>query len=162
MSFFTFIASDFGLEEVKNPYIKIFSVNEALKKGIYVHKFVLNNKNFDRDKPGVILWIEDEKYWGEIEIRHTEKVSWLPTSLEYCSTLEWVYSEKRAEHLISYIQSHLKTSSVIEIWHVWCGADIPIDFKGHHIHIEDLLPADLKKLFEACEFDSYNNLVITR
>ena len=48
MSRLTYIASDFPLEEMENPHIKLLSVNQALEMGIKVHEFLLE-PSYDRD-----------------------------------------------------------------------------------------------------------------
>lgn len=57
MSSLLFFASDFPLEEIRNPHYKFLSVNEALAIGMEVSVFLLA-PDFDRDKPDVILWTD--------------------------------------------------------------------------------------------------------
>lgn len=66
MSVFTYIASHYPFKEVENPHVKLLSVNQAVKMGIKVRDFLLE-PSFDRDKPNVILWVDDKKkLWGNI------------------------------------------------------------------------------------------------
>lgn len=59
MSKLLYIAGDYPLKEVKDPHIKTLSVNEALAAGIEVWDMLLENETLDRDKPGVILWMDE-------------------------------------------------------------------------------------------------------
>lgn len=159
MSWLTFIASDFKLENVENPHIKRFSVNEALAKGISVPKLVLDSVNIDRNEPNLILWIDDEENLGEIIIHEFEKTDYFSniTKLKYCSTLEWNCSESRSRNLIKYIHKHLEIAHKVEIWKIWNGyIENEPTKKQYHIHIKNLKLVDLKKM---SQYD-YNCIVV--
>ena len=61
MSRFDFIASDRPIPEVENPYIQIFSVNEALEKGIEVPKVLLEKADLDRNKKVILICDSEEQ-----------------------------------------------------------------------------------------------------
>ena len=57
MSYITFLASDYPMQEVINPHIHFYSVNEALDKGIGLSSIVLDSTTIDRNRPDVIVWV---------------------------------------------------------------------------------------------------------
>ena len=165
MSYFTFIVSDTPLKDVINNHITYLSVNEALSKGIAVSDIVLNSETIDRDKPGVLLYIEDEEKLNEITIQKIDKDlldSEIPIALKYVSTLEWVCNKERAKQLVSYIKEHLKKSEIIEVWHIWLGNSKYDDATiKKHIDISNLLPTDFEEMFTNNSIDEYS-IKITR
>jgi hypothetical protein len=124
MSYATFLASDIPIPDMSNPHQQFLSVNEALAKGIDVPRLVLDSETIDRDKPGVILWVDSEDNLGEISIRSTERPYYFTddcgnppdTDLPCLSSLEWKYTEERANRLIGLIRNHLEAATVVEIW----------------------------------------------
>lgn len=152
MSRLTYIASDFPLEEMENPHIKLLSVNQALEMGIKVHEFLLE-PSYDRDKPNVILWVDDDKNFGEISIRPFCKGDILDdiyTEKKFYAHLEWEYTDYRAEKLIKYIKSHLIDANELELWNIWLGEcfdESEPKVKRYYIPIEQLTSSDLEKVF---------------
>jgi hypothetical protein len=153
MSFQTFLASDLPMDEVDNTHIQFLSVNEAINKGVNLSDMVLNTQ-VDRDKPGVILWAENEESLGEISLRRSDKAflgcadSTLDTDLPCFSVLEWHYTEKRADELITYIRKHLTIANEIEIWNLWVGYEDKVPtIRKHSVSIEKLTSADFEGLF---------------
>lgn len=167
MSVFTYIASDYPLKEVENPHIKTLSVNQALEMGIKVHDFLLE-PSFDRDKPNVILWVDDKKNFGEISIRAVSRdylVYDIYSGKKYLAQLEWEYTECRAKKLIEYIRDHLIGADEIELWNTWLGIDsnrLKSQTKQHHIPIEQLTCSDLEKLFNKDTFDFPECIVVSK
>lgn len=165
MSSFTFISSNSPLEDVENPHIKLFSINEALENGIVAHESLPASGQIDRNKPGVILWIDDEENFGEITIRAFSKTPYESclTNMEYCSALEWGYSDERAKQLIAYIRKHLEVSDMMEIWHVWLGDNARTTVpKKHFIHMNDLMPNDLKKMLKHDSYEFPECIIVVR
>lgn len=166
MSWFTFISSDYPLEEVENPYIKLLSVNEAMEKGIDLPGFAPFLSDIDRDKPGVVLWVEKEESLGEITIRPIDNASYvgsLPGNLKYCSALEWSYSDERAKQLIRYVRKHLELSNEIEIWHIWLNNNgMEMTVNKRDIHKNNLLPTDFKELLEYCDCEIQKCIMVSR
>ncbi|TYQ16754.1 UNVERIFIED_CONTAM: Type I restriction-modification system methyltransferase subunit [Acetivibrio alkalicellulosi] len=167
MSVLTYIASDYPLIEVENPHIKMLSVNQALEMGIEVTESLLN-PSLDRDKPNVILWIDDEKNFGEISIRKLYKEEIyddINTQKKHCAYLEWEYTENRAKKLIQYIDEHLENSNEIELWNIWLGKwfeEPKPKLKTYHIHISQLTCSDIEKVFKRKNFEFDECIVVSR
>lgn len=167
MSVFSFIASDYPLAEVDNPLVKQLSVNQALEMGIEVPDFLLV-PSFDRNKPDVILWAVDENDLGELQITNMAKeFIWddIYSEKKYFASLEWTYSESRAEKLIEYIQNHLKFAEEIELWEIWIGDwfDEPKPaLKVLRISADDLAVSDIEKTFNKGSFEFPECMVVRR
>jgi len=171
MSYATFLASDIPMPDMENPHQQFLSVNEALMKGMELSNIVLDSTTIDRDKPGVILWVDSENNLGEITIKGTKQPYYFTddfgnppdTDLPCFSSLEWKHSEERANELIKYIRKHLETAAVLEIWHYWigCGRDISKGMKKHRITINELATDILEKLF-VHDSDEYDCIVVRR
>jgi hypothetical protein len=80
-------------------------------------------KDFDRDKPGVMLWTDDEFDLYDINIFAARRFKTYTPGLPYNSIVEWGFSDERAEQLISYIRKHLEVTDIVEIWHVWLDSE---------------------------------------
>jgi hypothetical protein len=167
MSVFTYIASHYPFKEVENPHVKLLSVNQAVKMGIKVRDFLLE-PSFDRDKPNVILWVDDKKNFGEISIKAVSRddlVYDIYSEKKYLAQLEWEYTECRAKKLIEYIKEHLIEDDEIELWNTWLGIDsngLKPQTKIHHIPIEQLTCSDLEKLFNKDTFDFPECIVVSK
>ena len=174
MSFQMFLASDLPMDEVENPHIELLSVNEAMEKGIKIPDFMLSNKStIDRNKPSVMLWVDNEENLGEITIRNTEKVYLglhdcnLETTLQHFSSLEWEYTEKRCKKLITYIKEHLEKANELEVWNLWIGYEDNVpQTRKHSVCADDLTPADLEKMFwcgqQIDDWQQYECLIVKR
>lgn len=121
MSQFTFLASDVPLDNMENPHVKRLSINEAIALGIEPPDML--PADFDRDKPGVMLWVDDEANLGDISIFEAKWYKTYTPGLEYNSIIEWDFTAERAQRLISYIHKHLETAARLELWHVWLDSD---------------------------------------
>jgi hypothetical protein len=154
LSFQTFLASDVPLPEVENTHVKWMSVNEAIEKGVNLPGMVLNSATIDRDKPGVILWVDSQENMDEITIRTEEKAylgrddSPLETDLPHFATLEWSFTKERAEKLIAYIWEHLKKAAEIEVWNLWVGYEetVPATRK-RTVYADELRVEYFEKMF---------------
>ena len=162
MSYATFMASDCPMQEVENPLIQLFSVNEALEKDIALSSIVIDSQTIDRDKPAVIVWVEKEEDFDEITIKDSKK-AWYryddgsspDTDLQCFSSIEWRYTGNRAVKLIEYIHVHLEKATEIEIWHTWIGGgrDESEVIIKHCIRADDLAPFILERLFNGANYD---------
>ena len=126
MSWLHYFASDTVLEERKNPYIEMLSVNQALEKGVDV-KLDWFGAGFNRDKPGVILYCEEEEKLGYPNIyafQRDEYFDDIGTKKQFCTALEWACSEENIKVVLEYIQSQMKVTEELEIWCVWLGNDV--------------------------------------
>ena len=151
MSQFTFLASNMPLENLENPHIKMFSINQAIAQGIEMTEFLPDN--IDRDKPNVLLWVADEEKLHELTIFETKNYS---IGMKYNSIAEWVYTAERAEQLISYIRRHLESADSLEIWHVWLDGYNEIIGKPEIvvINIKDLTEDKLAKYLKDNDDDT--------
>ncbi|MDR1638208.1 MAG: hypothetical protein LBT59_00800 [Clostridiales bacterium] len=157
MSYHSYIASNFPLEDVDNPHLKRMSANEAEKKGIVIPDLFLDPE--DRDSPDAILFINDQKCLGDLSIRKIDKdLSELDfhTALAYCSTMEWSFTENRAEKLIEYIRAHMDKASSVEIWNIWLSTKRDQRVRRtRHINTDDLGPSDFRDMFMDRDSDEY-------
>jgi hypothetical protein len=172
MSYSTFLASDTPMPDMKNPHEQFLSVNEALAKGIEMSNLVLDSATIDRDEPGVILWFDNEDNLGEITIRSTEQPYHFTddygnppdTALKCLSSLEWKYTDERANKLIGYIRKHLETATVLEVWNTWIGGgrDFSKGTKKYNVGINELSLVDLEKLFAYDSNEQYDCIAVRR
>lgn len=124
MSLYQFFASHKPLKEMANPYIECLSVNDLITKGMKV-PFHLLDKSIDRNKK-VVFQCDSEEHMDDINIFNAPGSSF-PNYKEVSdksqiATLEWRYTDKRAEDLIRYISEVLNDANYddeIEFWHVW-------------------------------------------
>ena len=163
MSFITCIASDSPISDVKNTHVKQLSVNEALETDAGVPEFLLDSSDTDKDDPDVILWVDSKEGLGEISIKRGELAHFLSddgtlpaTELHYFSSLEWLYSEQRANMLINHIKNHLEKANEVEIWHIWLGTEGEenrLKIKRHNVRIDELKPIDFENLLIKGQYD---------
>jgi hypothetical protein len=157
MSYHSFITSNIPLEDIDNPHLKRMSANEAEKNGIAIPDLFLDPE--DRDSPDAILFINDQKSLGDLSIRKIDKeLSELDfhTALEHCSTMEWSFTESRAEKLIEYIKAHMEKASNVEIWNIWLGVKLEQRVRRtRHINADDLRPSDFMDMLMDRDSDEY-------
>jgi hypothetical protein len=150
MSKLNYFASDTVLEEQPNPYISLLSVNQALELGIEV-KLDMFDVDFDKDEPDVILFCADEtkfEYPNIYTINKEEYYDDIGTSKQFCTALEWNYSEDTVYTVLKYIQNHMKIASELELWSVWLGGEeIPPNVKKMRCKLSDLTVERLKKFY---------------
>lgn len=164
MSALFFFASDAPLAEVENPHYKTYSVREALEKGLAVPDFILRNPDFDREKPGVLLWadpavetkidpitqrVADNGVADDFSIRPIPHSSEIYTNRPYLAALEWdCFSPGRAVQVLAYIRAHLEQAQELEIWHIWLAGEEKPQFRRREISLEELSAEDLRKMDE--------------
>ena len=143
MSRFIYIASDYPLSPHPNPHEKMMSVNEAISAGVTNIPDILLSDNFDRDKPGVIMvsnrnvyididtgTITDGDFDDDFNIWIPDNSLPLKSNKKYFAVLEWHrLTEGRAENIIKYISQSLENTDMIELCHIWLGAED----QYHHI-----------------------------
>ncbi|QNO13482.1 hypothetical protein HYG86_01210 [Alkalicella caledoniensis] len=126
MSIYQFLASSKPLKEVKNPYIKMLSINEMLARKMKVPSFLLDSPTDRNEK--IVLHFDSEEHLDEIEITIENNIpmDYLKkyTSKNHIYTLSWRYTEKRAKKLLQYIQEQLKQVEEIELWNTWMDEKI--------------------------------------
>ena len=136
MSYLTYLASDYPLEEVKNPHARLLSVNEALALGVKDIPEELLAPGFDRDKPEVILCadrrvdmdllgrVTDGDYDDDFCLTPFEEGEDVYTQKAYKVALGWHrFTRGRAEKLIEYIRENLRHTDEGELWRIWMGTD---------------------------------------
>jgi hypothetical protein len=145
MSRLYYFASDSVLEEQPNPYVRLLSVNQALEMGVEVNLDMFGD-DFDKDEPNVILFCEDEtkfEYPNIYDIDKNDFYDDIGTTKQYCTALEWDYSDTTVDVILKYIQNHMKMASELELWSVWLGyGDIPsrkkIQCKAYNLTVDKL------------------------
>lgn len=156
MSRLYYFASDNILEEQPNPYVKLLSVNQTLEMGVDVNVDMFG-EYFDKDKPNVILFCEDEtqiEYPNIFSINKNDFYDDIGTTKQYCTALEWNYSDATVDVILKYIQNHMKVSPELELWSVWLGyADIT-SMKSIKCKANNLTADKLKEIFTS-ELDFY-------
>ncbi len=150
MSRLNYFASDTVLEEQPNPYVKLLSVNQASELGVEVDLNLFGD-NFDKDKPDVILFCADKakfEYPNIYSIHKEEYYDDIGTSKQFCTALEWNYSDDTVDVILRYIRNHMEIASELELWSVWLGSeDIPINVKKMKCKLSDLTVERLKKFY---------------
>ena len=126
MSRYTFFASDSPLEYVKNPKIKSYSIEEAVKLGLLKKEpdgspGWWENKSKAEQQKEKVIWVEKEEDFDELEISppgyystgsYTKKQNIAHISIRY-------HRREQAQQLIQYITNHLKTAKEVELWDIW-------------------------------------------
>lgn len=162
-SSFQFLASNKLLKEVKNPYVEIISINEALRRNMEIEESLMNNINIDRDKE-ILLFFGSEEHLGEMEInnvmyyssRYAEEYS----NKQYFSELSWDYTEARAKQLVEYLKEQMKSLDEIEIWSIWLDEYKSASIKS--IHINELNIRDLEFLDNSEGYEKPKCLIVKR
>lgn len=172
MSFLVALASDEPLEVLENPHMKMYSVNEALERGIEVPKSMLSDYEIDRDEPGAIMWsdiepvVDFEKGIFDIPDPDDNFDIWpidtgddLQSKKPYLAAVEWSRcTPVRAEILLAYIKRHLEKAEEIELWHAWmgdCGKNYPPLVKTVEKSLGELGAEDISALCETDVFEKY-------
>lgn len=161
MSSIFYIASDKPLPKRENPHEKLLSVREALALGITDLPAFLLAKDFDQDKPNVILsadreifpradgTIDDGGFPNDFAIDPLEKDSSMQTAKPYCAQVQWRFTAKRAERLIEYLKERLEETESLELWHGWLDGSAIHPVRKKEISIHALTTTDIAALEEA-------------
>lgn len=161
MSCILYIASDNPLPLRENPHEKLLSVREALALGITDLPDFLLSEDFDKDKPDVVLYadrdvvihedgtVEDGNFPDDFSIFPIEKDISMETKKPYCAQIQWYFTTKRAEGLISYLKEQLKNTENVELWHGWLDNDAAHPIQRKEISIDMLTAADIAALEKA-------------
>ena len=81
-----------------------------------------------------IFSISKEKYYNNIG-----------TSKQFCTALEWNYSDDSVDVTLKYIQNQIKKTSELELWSVWLGnGEIPVNINKSLCKIDNLTANRLK------------------
>lgn len=162
MSRVCYLASDVPLKEKTNPFVRKYSINEAVRAGINLDLELL--EDIDKDKPDTILWAEREEHMEFPTISKAKPYSEAPKSdKKYYANIDGA-PEKDLKGIIEYIRNHMrKTKDVnaksLELWCVWLGAD-ETDLEEKRCRLTDLSEEYLYEIFT--DDDKDYKLVITR
>ncbi|MDO5294272.1 MAG: hypothetical protein Q4F05_16160 [bacterium] len=155
MSRFLYVASDHQMEEQPNPYVEVLSINEAIEKGLEL-ELDMFNQSVDRDKPGVILWVEDEEKLEVPEfcdIENKEYYDEIITKKPYCIEVQGNIRESNADIVVSYIKKNVEKGQELEFWKVWLDEEIRPDF--HDIELISINDLTNEKLLEVINSQTY-------
>ena len=151
MSRLYYFASDSVLEEQPNPYVRLLSVNQALEMGVEVNLDMFGD-DFNKDEPNTILFCEDETQFEYPNIYCINKNDFyddIGTKKQYCTALDWYYSDTTVDVILKYIQNQMKISSELELWSVWLGyGDFP-SRKKTQCKASNLTVDKLKEIFNS-------------
>ncbi|MEG6513454.1 hypothetical protein [Desulforamulus ruminis] len=93
-------------------------------------------------KEKIVLYAPDEDCLGDIEITGDSTNVGQYSDKRFHSSLQWNFTEKRAEQLLEYIAEHLKTAAEIELWNIWLDEyDAPTIVQRS---LKELTVADIK------------------
>ena len=159
MSYLTYLASDYPLEEVKNPHDRLLSVNEALALGVKDIPEELLAPGFDRDKPEVLLCadrrvdvdllgrVTDGDYDDDFCLTPFEEGEDVYTQKAYKVALGWHrFTRGRAEKIIEYIKENLRHTDEVELWRIWMGTDETPSIFSTSISVSKLTPQDIYEI----------------
>lgn len=163
MSLFQFLASDKLLKEVKNPYIELISINQALARNIKLNDFIMKDTKLDRNKK-IILICDSEEHLEEIEINHdmyySSEYAKKYSKKQYFSELKWRYTEVRSKQLIDYLKEQLEISDEVEVWSIWLEEYKSASIKS--ININEIDITDLEFLDGSAGYEKPKCLVIKK
>jgi uncharacterized protein YpiB (UPF0302 family) len=163
MSIFQFLASDKLLGEVKNPYVKFISINEALTSTIKLASSIVNDTESDRNERDIKVY-DSEEHMEEIEINHdmyySSKYAKKYSNKQYFSELHWAYTGKRAKQLVDYLKEQLNNLDEIEVWSIWLDEYKSPSIKS--ININELSVTDLEFLNTFKGYEKPKCLIIKR
>ncbi len=163
MSIFQFLASDKLLEEVKNPYVKFISINEALACNIKLGDFIVNDTESDRNERNIMV-CDSEERMEEIEINHdmyySSEYAKKYSNKQYFSELHWMYTGTRAKQLVDYLKEQLNNLDEIEVWSIWLDEYKSPSIKS--ININELSITDLEFLNTSNGYEKPKCLIIKR
>ncbi len=78
------------------------------------------------------------------------------TNKKYGVSLEWAYTDGRAEQILKYVRTALEKTETIELWHVWLGdyyeyEDSPVvhkrTLKIHEMTVRDIYELEHAKIW---------------
>jgi hypothetical protein len=119
MSVYQFIAADYEIPELDNSNKRIISVQEAIELGIKAHEFMPWEKMNPDEK---IMYFERESDFDELVIEKNTafemNVRWY-TKKTFIYSVNFRYSEARANQLLQYLGENMKKGSQLELWSIW-------------------------------------------
>ena len=123
MSAYSFIATDYEIQEVHNSKERIITVREAIKLGIKPHEFMPPWE--ERNPNDKILFFEKESDLGELVIvkstEYEKNVRWY-TDKPFIYSVNFGYSELRVKQLLEYLKENIRERNKLELWSIWLDA----------------------------------------
>ncbi len=158
MSVGLIIASDGRLEEVKNPYYRTLSIDQALSQGIQVDDSLLDG-TVNQDEPDVVLVMDynlivDESGVNDGDADDNYALLDFDGVRHYSKRkngvyIEWhYYTKNRAERIVEYIKNALSSTDCVEVWKVWLSDYNPPMVKRVDLHIDELRSESIKAVVE--------------
>ncbi len=124
MSNVRYFASDARLGGKENPFIKYYSIKEALEAGIDLDMDLL--EGIDQNEPGVILWCDNEEHFDFPAIWISEPYDEAPQSVKKHFAEIGGNPLMDLPGMLGYICQHMADNplvSELELWDVWLGND---------------------------------------
>lgn len=126
MSRVYYFASDAPLKEKPNPFVKSYSINQAIAAGIKLDMNILDG--IDRDEPDMVLWVESEEKAEFPTIFISEPYCEAPKSNKKYYAEVGGSPSKDLSGIIEYIKDHMKNrkgenTEELELWYIWLGSD---------------------------------------
>lgn len=120
------------------------------------YQFFASDEKLAEYDDGIFSWDEMLRIFVEDDLSIARRY----TDRKYCAYLEWQYSEKMAEIIISYIKEHLKVASQIELWDTWLEEkEQP---RIQKCSVRDVSVKDIAEIFDRECYDAPVCLVICR
>lgn len=121
MSRVCYFASDATLKEKTNPYVKSYSINQAIEAGIKIDLDILDG--IDRDEPDMVLWVESEEHAEFPSIFASEPYYEAPRSDKMYYAEVGGSPGKDLLGIIEYIKGHMKkrkgeNTKELELWYI--------------------------------------------
>lgn len=154
MSAYSFIASDYKLPELDNSKEKVITVREAIKLGIKPHEMV----PWERMNPNTkVMIIDNESDLGELVITkdtgYEKNVRWYTNKL-FIYSVDFRYTESRANQLVEYLKENIKEGQKLELWSIWL--DDKQKIKPIVCNYNEITLYDIKQMYD-WNSDSYIN-----
>lgn len=143
MSSYQFIASNKPLPEVENPYEEYLSINDMIKRKMKVDKDLLKDKSINRNEK-IILYYPTEDSINELVLYKDQGYAHYAkeySTKRFFTTIQWHYTEKRAEQLLEYLKEQLKNNEELEVWDIWLDDQeeaVVKTVKAYRLSISDL------------------------
>lgn len=172
MSMYRFIASDYPLPPVDNRKMECYKFNQPVKFDIGSDGkwYYYTNEN-DINSPKLLtpcspkeadrLVVEKEEDLHELYIDSgigCKDTGWY-TSKKYIYTLEFWFTEKRANEFIEYLKNNMKNNNEVEIWSIWL--DHLCEPDKYYCNIESLTAHKIKEVFDSFNYDNPNCLILS-
>jgi hypothetical protein len=173
MSLYMFIASNYPMPFVGYSKTKYFKFKDEVKIDVDDEGIIYHYTNdSDRNSPDLLIpccaeeadtiVVDSEESLQEIRISKGHKcdhTEWY-TDKNNIYTLDWRYTDKRANELINYFKDNMKIGYEVELWSTWID-ECKNPTKYYH-NIENLKVVDVEKIFNRFGFDKPECMIISK